>query len=250
MERSFKDKVYGFLILFFLFLIAIGIPFERFLADPWADLASSALRVAFFVGAIFIIKKEGLASSYWKTEGKGWVCCLPFFLIAFSNMFFLLIHGGCSPAGLEHLWHKAVLCLCTSMAEEMLFRAALLGLLQERTQKEWILILISAAIFSISHAVNFLSGVFIPVLVQMGYTFVLGLFLGMMYLRGGKLTLTILLHFLFNFVNNALFSCLYQGEWNLAFFITNISLGLIAFIYWLVLLLKEKGSQDPRSVNK
>jgi membrane protease YdiL (CAAX protease family) len=96
--------------------------------------------------------------------------------------------------------YEIKLVLIAPIIEELLFRGAITGLLRKHVKRNRLL-LISAAIFSISHFYSFFV---MPIefhsfiLLQTGYTFILGLILAKDYEENLNFTRVILLHFIFN----------------------------------------------------
>ncbi len=135
--------------------------------------------------------------------------------------------------------------LITAFCEELLFREITHNCLKEFIKQDYLRILISSMIFALLHFVNFFGGMnILSVLAQVGYTFVLGLILGLIKEKGVGLIALVSFHFLFNVLNNDLFSFLYKGEWNTEFVVTNIIIGTIVVGYGVLMyfLLKVKPS--------
>lgn len=248
MKEAFKDKIYYWFILFCLFLVSIGIPYSKWLSINLANVLSASTKLVFIAISLLIIKKKKLAESYVMPKGYGYISCLPFFLICFTNLIFLAIKGEVNPIGIDTLWSYGLSSLASAIAEEILFRVTLISLIKEKTNKEWIIVLISSGVFALSHVVNFFVNAPLLVLAQIGYTFILGLFLSLSYLRGAGLLTVSLLHFLFNFLNMDLFVSLYQGDWDLLFYLINISIGALLVGYGALLLFKKKKApMEPNS---
>ena len=84
------------------------------------------------------------------------------------------------------------------------------------------------------HLLNINSLASIPTcLIQALYTFGIGLVLSIVYLFSRNIIYPIILHFLFNFLNDTLVTSLFNIEWNLVFFIVNIGVGILIGLYSL-----------------
>lgn len=148
---------------------------------------------------ICLLAQKGRHSPPWKGRGK-----LPLFLIMFlplaaAVLYYLLAKGAFTFAFLSPL----AAALLVGIAEETMFRRILyVGLLRsfqgQGTEKP---LLISAVLFSLLHAVNFLAGSAVQqVLVQLVATFAAGLFYALMYEYTRNIYLLILLHGLWDYI--------------------------------------------------
>jgi len=101
-------------------------------------------------------------------------------------------------------------CLSVGFFEELIFRGLLLMILLQRLMKYrqgllWS-ILISSLAFSLAHLLNVFLGVPIhQVLLQTGYTFLMGFMWAIVYLRTRNLWIVMVLHALYNFFGQVLF---------------------------------------------
>lgn len=86
-------------------------------------------------------------------------------------------------------WGYVVLCLLAPLAEEIVFRGAILRSLLQ-SYRPWVAILVSAIFFSVVHANP----------AQMPHAFVIGLLMGWMYWRTGSILPGIALHWVNNSV--------------------------------------------------
>ena len=101
-------------------------------------------------------------------------------------------------------------CLSVGFFEEIIFRVIiLLFLLQKlpKTKKGVLLaIIISSAVFGLIHVINLFSGASLSnTLLQVGYSFLVGMMWAVMYLKTNNLWYIVLLHALYNFFGSVLF---------------------------------------------
>ena len=137
-----------------------------------------------------------------------------------------------------------IVSIGVGIIEELLFRSQVLEeflKLKSKVQS----VLFSSLIFGSVHLLNISSLGTIPiVLIQMCYTFFLGLVLAVIYLYSKNIILPILFHILFNFINDILIIELFPIKWDITFFVVNIGIGIIVLLYLAVLfkntLLKEE----------
>jgi membrane protease YdiL (CAAX protease family) len=102
-------------------------------------------------------------------------------------------------------------CLSVGFFEEILFRYLLLVILLQRlpNSKKGVLlsIVISASVFGLIHLVNLFYGAsFGGTILQIGYSFLMGLLWATVFLRTKNLVLPILLHALYNFFGQIMFA--------------------------------------------
>ena len=224
------------LIIFLLFLCLVCLPFSSWIKDPyWVLFASIMARVTFIVVSLCLLKPFGLSFSFLRETKKESLYCLPFLLLCGGNLLFLTTQGTFSPnTSVSLLLLQGVFALLVALSEEILFR----GVIETQLLKKMsplFGILIASLIFSLTHAVNFFSSSPLQVLLQMGYSFILGLFCGLSYYLSGSLLLPITIHFFFNFFAQYLFEFLNHQEISPLYFILNVLVGGLLVGYGLCL---------------
>ena len=128
-------------------------------------------------------------------------------------------------------------CLSVGFFEEIIFRVViLLFLLQKlpKTKKGVLLaIIISSAIFGLTHIVNLFSGSSLNnTVLQVGYSFLVGMMWAVMYLKTNNLWLIILLHALYNFFGLVLFELgTVTNRYDVFTIVITSVLGIIVTIY-------------------
>jgi membrane protease YdiL (CAAX protease family) len=253
-RSSFKNQLYTIAIAILLYVALVSLPYGSWIKDSnWSNFTITMIRLGSLIGFYFYfkyyqIKKDGLPSRL------NIFLFIPFFIMCFSNLIFLLftLSFPWSMTNSLYVLNWLIYALCTALVEEYLFRFGLINVLYKKFSKEWTL-LISSAVFALLHLVNLFSGSSVGVtFAQVGYTFVLGLILGFLYLYGGgHFWLVVLYHFCFNFFNDYLFILLYQGEWDYRFYVTNIVIGVVVLAYgvFLYFLDKQKGLVSTKPLN-
>ena len=151
---------------------------------------------------------------------KSLLFTLPPFLVVVNNMPILSMIWG--DAYLVHrapvymIWFIAE-CLAIGLFEELAFRGVIFLMLAEKrhaTRKGlfWSLILTSA-VFGAVHLVNVLMGVGIgPVILQIGYSFLIGAMCSVVLLKTRNIWLCVLLHAIYDF-SGTLMPTLGDGTW-------------------------------------
>ncbi|ACV23222.1 CPBP family intramembrane glutamic endopeptidase [Slackia heliotrinireducens] len=135
----------------------------------------------------------------WKERGRLSLFLIVFLPLAAMALYFLLTNGSFTNAFMAPL----AAMLLVGVAEETMFRRILfirlLGLFQGQSFTKPLLI--SAACFSLLHAVNIFGGLPAPqVLMQIAATFVAGLFYVLMFDYTRNIHLLIVMHFLWDYI--------------------------------------------------
>jgi membrane protease YdiL (CAAX protease family) len=95
--------------------------------------------------------------------------------------------------------------LLTAMApalfEEVIFRGIFISNLKKNNKSDMYCLFVSAAVFALIHLTNIVGMSMTGVLVQAGYSFVIGLVLAAVYLRNGSLLQVVIVHFLIDFTS-------------------------------------------------
>ena len=230
-----KIKLYTAIILLLLYIAVTSLPFTLWINDVAGKIIDITLKIGFIVFAYFSIDRYQLCKIKYLPD-KNWKLLLfiPLVVLTFSNWIFVWIFN--SPlnnsinGGIFTLTLFAT--LVTVFCEELLFREIIHEALREYIKKDYLLILLSAGIFATAHFINFFGGMdILAVLAQVGYTFVLGLILGLLKEKKAGFVALVVFHLLFNVFNNDLFSLMYQGGWNFEFVFINVAIGLVVVIY-------------------
>ena len=139
-------------------------------------------------------------------------------------------------------------CLCVGLFEEITFRGVLfLRILENRrssVRQIFLCTVVSSALFGLIHLVNLFEGAGIgSVLLQIGYSFLIGGMCAILLLRTGNLLVCIFLHALFDF-GGTLITTLGEGElWDLPTVILTAVLGVLVTA-WMVFALRKVSPED------
>jgi membrane protease YdiL (CAAX protease family) len=133
--------------------------------------------------------------------------------------------------------------LLTAILEELLFRNILLEEFIRQNFTKFKSLLYSSLIFGSIHLLNISSLSSIPYcIIQSIYTTGIGLIFGLVYIKTHNITYPIIIHFLFNYINDIFITHIYNLTWDLTFFIVNISIGIVVALYSLFIYkIKFKG---------
>ena len=230
-----------------IYVVCLGlffssIPYSLFIDNEYISLGLSI--ISKIVGIILILyyeKKDNLIHNKITKFDKNDLLFIPFIFVCMSNIFVGIINQSLITTipSYSLLALNLLVCLTTAILEELLFRY----LIQHELLKSFKplkAIIYSSLIFGSIHILNISSFSQIPfALIQVLYTAVLGLMLGLIYYKSKNILYPIIFHFLFNFINSYLSTTYFNMEWNNIFFIVNISISIIFLVYGIFIYRKE-----------
>lgn len=197
--------------------------------------AAVCMLLAFYCsyGSIFRFNTDGAL--------KGFLLSLPCFLVVLNNFPILAYIRGeavvSSPAYMVALY--AFQCFAVGVFEETAFRGCIFMMfLQKRhsNRKEiFFSVVASSAVFGAIHLVNLLAGSsIVPVIMQVGYSFLIGSMCATVLLLTGNIWTGIILHAAFNFCGGIV-PALGSGEiWNTPTVIFTAVLAVCVTVYMIV----------------
>lgn len=236
MEQSVKKKFYSIAFIICLAILLSSFPFSFFIKNQYLSLLLSIVFKIFSLIVILIYtNKNNLEKPKLSKINKSILVYLPFLIVCLGNLYLCLIGDVDKSFYVDYKLFilSIITCLFTCIIEELLFRSILTTEIVKYKSKSKA-ILISSAIFGLIHLLNISSiSTILPSLLQVIYTFGLGLILSSMYLESKNIILPIVFHFLFNLLNDILVNTFFYLEWNLPFFIINISFSILAIVYSL-----------------
>ena len=160
------------------------------------ELSTSIGRIIVGIALIFIYHRAFSNERPFKDP----VIMLPSLLFAVWNVVYNLSSGAVS-GGMSYYTEALVTALAPAIFEEVLFRGIFICNLKKSGKSDMVSLLISAAFFSALHLTNIVGSDPISVALQVGYSFVVGLALGAIYLRNNSIIQVIFVHFLIDFTN-------------------------------------------------
>lgn len=245
-KKNSQTSVHTYQSILILFLISLMIVFQ-FVdfhlfenAKDTTIVTNTILR--FLGGIVFVIIISGFGYKWlfqFKNLGKSLLIILPALIISINNFPVIAFFDG--RATLEEPVYRVYLffieCLSVGFFEEIIFRGIILILLIKRLEHlqngVFLSIVLSSVLFGLTHIFNIYSGAGIgDTILQMGYSFLVGMMWAVMYLKTGNIWLTMILHATFNFFGQVMF---YLGTVNGRYDSYTIGItvlfGLIAAIY-------------------
>ncbi len=249
-----KDPL-GAAFIIYLFAVGLtGLPCEQvgrlFTDDPRiAPIAGMAVcRAVSAVVMLFFCIQLGLFDAP-RPAVRSLRAALPALLVALNNAPVIALISGtvAVTAEVSAVILFAFECVAVAAFEEIAFRAILFPLMLQRfgtgARARFSAVLLSSALFGLTHLLNLFSGAAVgATALQVGYSFLIGCMLAVVYLHTGSLAGCVLLHAVYNF-GGMLVPTLGQGAfldiWNLPTVLITAVLAVFAIVFYLRLLLRE-----------
>lgn len=215
--------------------------------DKALDSLLTAVIPRFFIAAFllvvsFLFYRETLA--FPSVPPKALLWCVPLLAVVIVNFpFSALIGGTARITRIDLIGLFAVKCLLIGLGEELLFRGILFGFLSELFEKRkspFLPVLLSSVLFALFHLVNLLDGAgILPVLQQIGYSFLIGAMLAVLLVQTENLWLCVILHALFDFGGLIVADLGAGSPHDTVFWILTIVFGVICAVHVVVTLVKR-----------
>lgn len=221
-----------------MYLLTVVFPYDLIIQH---NLWTPTLRISAFILFLFYYRyyqrKVGLLLPVQKVKVIALTWMIPLITLTISNIIYLwILNEPTNPLNPLNLLMTLPVTILVVMSEELLFRGQLI---QHYFANETLLkrILFSSLVFAALHLLNLFSGIPIgQVLLQVVYTWVLGMVLGTAYAFTQHMMVPIMLHFCFNVVNQTIYQQLAVSNPNWLYFVVNSLIGILVMIYCLYLL--------------
>lgn len=228
-----KNKIYDLLIIILLYIGFSCIPFGLIPIDAiFIVIFEIISQIIIFLLTGLVFRKSEFKINNLEQRQRNSYYFLPIFLICFSNFFCLFDPNNSVKLSFDIvLVLNILLSVCVAFNEEIIFRAILLGNLDEK-RHPLIRILIASGIFAACHLTHFISSFDPSDLIVVVYSFGIGIVLGMMYLYTGSLIFTFSFHALYNIMNNNLAEkwIIYNNGFA-SFYAINAIVAVISIVY-------------------
>lgn len=260
MGKEAKNCLYAFLYLLALYLGIKMLPLQRWIQIPWLVFL---VQFCLYFGLILLIlseAKKGKMKRQAIQRKSHLLLLVPYLIGASSNLLYGLFFHLTPTIKVDiDLLSVAALTLECVTIEELLFRYIfldfLIGILKDSKNKRMEVIFFDALAFSLMHCINFFGNNPLNVLLQIGYTFILGCILSSIALITEYPLLPIAGHFLFNFLNTDLVIRIYELDMSrIDYIVFSLSIGMLMIAYTGLLLvlnssLKKKGDENGNKRN-
>ncbi len=209
------------------------------------DMAATRLLGGAAFLAMLVYLGYGVLNPIKKPFWRSLAVSLPAFAVAVNNFpFSTVIRGDAEITdGMYEVLLLLLECLAVGFFEETAFRGVVfLGILRRNPKnKLWALasIAISSAIFGLVHLVNLFEGSIGSVLLQIGYSTLIGAMCSVILIKTANIWLCVLIHGLFNFCGAVVPRCGGGLVWDSFTVILTAVLSLIVTVYMIVIFIKD-----------
>lgn len=186
--------------------------------------------------------------------GKALIFCIPAALVVVNNMPILSMLRGDAYFILGEPWYIlwfALECLAIGLFEEAAFRGVALLIIAEKrrtTQKGlFVSILLSSAVFGLVHLANILAGASPgAVLLQIGYSFLIGAMCAVVLFKTANLWLCVILHAVYDFCGHLMPTLGGGTWWDTPTVIFTAVLAVATTLFYVVAFVR----MDPRETDR
>lgn len=251
-----NSNPYKFCFLIFLYAIgAASVPAipEKFITYTSLNfelISFFVLKVLTIIFPIYIAKSVGYLDQFRFNSRKFFksiILLLPLILVCINNFPIISIIMGdayLENKGITYLYYLLV-CLSIAVYEEVIFRGIIYRVFTERKKDIWAIIL-SSLVFSLAHLINAFSLSVGHLLMQLGYSFLVGAMCCVAYKYSCGIILPILLHFIYDLGGLLSVYNLVSGNlWNITSIVFTAVLAVITFVYTVIVyFVKEKNESS------
>lgn len=161
------------------------------------DLSSSVGRVV-VAAVLFLIYRKAFQASRGGSVFTNPMIVLPALLFPVWNLFYNL-SSGMTIGGVPFFVEGFITAIAPALFEEVLFRGIFINNLRKNNKSDLFCLFVTAAVFALVHLTNIVGMDTVSVLLQLGYSFVIGLVLAAVYLKNKSLLQLVAVHFLIDF---------------------------------------------------
>ena len=242
-----KKRLYSIIYLIAFVLLINSLPFNLFIKNEIIlFVIDLVVKITSIIYILLYIKREELNKLSFEKLKTSDLKFLPLLLLCGSNFFVAIFQNFVAKSNVDifKIITGFIISIGVAIVEELLFRSQVLEEFLKHKNK-FQSIIYSSIIFGSVHLLNISSLSSIPtVLVQVFYTFFLGAVIGVIYVVRRIITIPMVFHFLFNFINDILIIELFVIKWDLVFFLVNIFVGIIIVLYMILLVYYRKKGVD------
>ena len=237
-------KIKDIIILTFSFIFVIlfntilGLFFE--LNNNIKFIIDIVLRISYVIFIIIYLRIKKITIN--KSLDKSCLYLITFILVLCTNLIAILLFKLYRNNIYNNFYLDLVFIFVASIFEEIYFRGIIYNYLSKNLKnknKYIVSILITSIYFALFHFLNLINESLSEVIFQAGYTIFSGILFTFIYFYSNNIILSISSHFIFNTANSFLYDLLYGKELDYRFIIVGIVLGILSFIYGIILYIKK-----------
>ena len=201
------------------------------------------LKLLTIIYAIYLMVSLGY-KKYFKLDLKSFfktiIIFLPCLLVCVNNFPFvaILTKNTTLNSGMYKWLLYLLICLCIAVFEECVFRGIVYPIFAEKTT-DFKAIIFSSLVFSACHLINAFSTNILFVILQLGYSFLIGAMCAVLFNKSKSIYLAILAHFIFD-IGGLLYDYnLVNGNiWDISSVVVTAILGVFTLIYTIIVYFK------------
>lgn len=257
-KRSVCLGITAVAIILLLLIEIFGIePLFGKISDEALETGINTTLTRFIGGAVFLtlIAYSGfkILSPVKKPFFASVLFCLPAFAVAVNNLpIYSLLKGLAyvtSPP-----WRVLLLaleCMAVGLFEETCFRGfVFVSFLEKRRGTKWgqfMAIVLSSAVFALVHLFNlFLGASPVAVILQLGYSFLIGAMCAVMLMKTANIWLCVIAHGVFNFCGALIPDCGKGSIWEIFTVVITVVVSVIVAAYFVYMFLKIRSEETDK----
>ncbi|MBQ6389755.1 MAG: CPBP family intramembrane metalloprotease [Mogibacterium sp.] len=229
--------IYEFILIVIAFVVTFAFVVVGQMAGQSNEMSGALGRIA--TGLLLMIVLHRCFR--WRKLFSGLIVMLPALLFALWNVAnHYLTKGDYAPLTVEIL----ILGLAPAIFEEVLFRGVFIHNLKAHGMGKFAVLIIPAVLFGIVHLTNAVNGQVLQALVQTGYSIVVGLVFGAIYIKTEDLLSVIIAHAVIDITNRVFLANTNSSTTVLIIFIALLAVEAI-YAFWLVARTPEPQKVAP-----
>lgn len=257
-KRNICMAITSIAIILLLLVEFFGVePIFGKIEDEGLELGISTTITRLVGGAVFLTLISYLGfkilSPLKKPFAASVIFCLPAFLVAVNNLpIYSLVTGLAwvtSPS-----WRVLLLaleCLAVGLFEETCFRGfVFLSFLEKRRGTKWgqlMAIILSSVVFALVHLFNIFMGASpVAVILQLGYSFLIGAMCAVMLMKTANIWLCVLAHGIFNFCGALIPNCGEGSIWEPFTVAITVIVSVLVAAYFVYMFVRIKAEETDR----
>lgn len=231
-----RNVTYNTLLISLSSLFLSSFPFSLIVGNnPYIIITIQLIiQALYFCFLYYLIKRDRCIGIPGRIRKRNYLIFIPLLLVISSNFFYLIfVPNDFYPNFSSLIILRVFLTIFIVLNEEIIFRGYIFNLFQDKSPL--LKIVITAGIFALFHFSYFLSSFNPNDLIIVLYSFGIGLILGLLKEYSGSIIPCLVIHLLFNLINQVLFESLATVSNNFLYLIVNISIALIVGLYLIFL---------------
>ena len=206
-------------------------------------------------GAIFVTLTLYLGYKVmnpFRIKAKELAFTIPAFVVVINNLPIIPLISGEADVHTSgsQIFLLAAECLAIGLFEEMAFRGVvLLGIMEKRrsgTKDLFVSIVLSSAVFGVIHLVNLFTSSPGAVLLQIGYSFLIGAMCAVVLIRTANIWLCVILHAVYDFCGSLVPTFGEGVIWTAPEVVLTVVISLAAAVYFILALVRT----DVRCIDR